>query len=275
MKESGHWYQRDGTPSHFRPKKTGAGNRPTTLADARKEGLIPSVSGYLKLLSAPQLEDWKLNQVVAACYRNPPVADLTLEEYQRDMKALAFESVTAAADVGSLVHAAIEAEYKDEEWDPGQNVTMPSGIKAMLGDMVYPAIDLIKSLGLEVVESEFSVVNPEYGYAGTTDIAFKCSDGDRHGILDFKTKATKHGKEVEAYEQHAMQIAAYCAAYWGKGCDYPIGEHAVGYNVFISTTEVGRVCHVKYEAEELIEAWDSFKCLLPLWRRRNKYDPRG
>ena len=72
-----------------------------------------------------------------------------------------------------------------------------------------------------------------------------------------------------------MQIAAYLAGVWGLGHDYPIGAGASGYNIYISTTEVGRVEVVEYSNEDLLEAWGAFKNCLALYRYINKFDPRA
>ena len=39
-----HWYDLDGQPCHEVPRAKGDGMRPTTLADARKLHLLPSVT---------------------------------------------------------------------------------------------------------------------------------------------------------------------------------------------------------------------------------------
>jgi hypothetical protein len=80
--------------------------------------------------------------------------------------------------------------------------------------------------------------------------------------------------KVEPYETQVMQIAAYIAAHWGIADGESIPKNAVGYNVFISTTEVGRVEVAEYDYQQLKEAWDAFKNCLALWRYVNGFDPR-
>src|ERR1700679_184706 len=72
--ESAHWYGKDGTPQHTIMGKTTGKPRPTTIADARKNDWLPSVSSVLKCLHKPALERWKIGQSVLACMtavRNP------------------------------------------------------------------------------------------------------------------------------------------------------------------------------------------------------------
>ena len=49
--------------------------RKTTLADARKLGLVPSVTTILKVLAAPALESWKIEQACLALLTSPRQAD--------------------------------------------------------------------------------------------------------------------------------------------------------------------------------------------------------
>ena len=46
-------------------------------------------------------------------------------------------------------------------------------------------------------------------------------------------------------------------------------------NVYISTTEPGRVDVVRYDRDTLVEAYKDFLCLTRLWRSQNSYDPRS
>ena len=53
----GHWYTQDGKPMHWVDKADGKGTRNTTLRDARKLNLLPSVTNILKLLNNPELNN--------------------------------------------------------------------------------------------------------------------------------------------------------------------------------------------------------------------------
>ena len=55
----GHWYSRTGEPMHWVKRASGEGTRPTTLADARKLDLLPSVTTILRTLDKPPLNRWK------------------------------------------------------------------------------------------------------------------------------------------------------------------------------------------------------------------------
>ena len=66
---SSHWYKLDGTPCHQVPRAKGSGLRATTLRDARKLQLFPSVTSILGIFSKPQLDKWKMQQVALASMR--------------------------------------------------------------------------------------------------------------------------------------------------------------------------------------------------------------
>jgi hypothetical protein len=72
MSKSQHWYDKDGNAVFEVAKAKGGGMRATTIADARKLNLYPSVTTVLSVLSKPSLDDWKLQQVAERAYSNPP-----------------------------------------------------------------------------------------------------------------------------------------------------------------------------------------------------------
>jgi len=57
--ESVHWYRADdGKPQYTVPAKDGS-LRPTTLRDARKMNLLPSVTTVMKIAAKPAINVWK------------------------------------------------------------------------------------------------------------------------------------------------------------------------------------------------------------------------
>jgi hypothetical protein len=70
--ESGHWYKKDGSPAYTTIGKTG--ERATTLRDARKLGLLPSVTTINGMLSKAGLDTWKQQQVLLAALTLPRLA---------------------------------------------------------------------------------------------------------------------------------------------------------------------------------------------------------
>ena len=256
VEKGAHWYTRDGVPMHRVMKADGSGDRATTLKDARRLGLLPSVTGVIGVLARPSLESWKMKQVAQAAMRMPKAETESEEYWVRRVIEGAFEQVEDAADVGSSVHAALEAGVAGDAYD-----------EARWGVYVRPVLDGIAGRGLAVTAREKTLVNASHGFAGTADLFFTWRDG-APGILDYKTKRTRPGEKVEAYDEHRLQLAAYAATEYG---DAYIGRvRAV--NVFVSSTEPGRVEWVHHG--DLTPDWGAFRLLCGLWRHLKGYDPR-
>lgn len=271
--ESGHWYTRDGKAAHTQKTKPGSKNptRPTTIRDAKEQGLLPSVSGITRVMSAPGLDYYKNQQLVKACFDCPATGDENFDDYFKHVSEKSCKDAGSAAELGTVIHAALESYYAEPLiYTPHDILVGDQAVSSE--DFIRPVDKAITELGLEVMHAEKVLVNDAYGYAGTTDIIFRTADS--YGVADFKTTRTKPGKPKEPNESHPLQIAAYIAAFWSEDCDYPIGPKAKGYNIFISTTEIGRVEIKEWSYEELITSWDIFNHCLAIWRWRNGYDPR-
>jgi hypothetical protein len=265
--ESSHFYTTDGLPCHTQPTKKGAKNktRPTNVSDARKLGLLPSVSGITKMLDNPALRRYVAMETVKACYDCTPVGAETLEEYTAHIMDKAGKDAGQAADLGSVIHRALELRLtNDDAYAPDATIRMPDGGVRMAWEFVNPAIAALEKADIEVIESEKVLVNLDHGYAGTTDI--KGFREEIPIIADFKTTRTKPGKPIEPRESHQMQLPAYWRAAYGDG---PM----LGCNIYISTTEVGRVETHWWTEREMEEGWQAFLNCLALWKWVNKYDP--
>jgi hypothetical protein len=251
-----HYYTLNGEPQHTQLTAAGAKNetRPTTSADAKKKGLIPSVTEYLKLLHNHGLERYKLLNLAKVCYYRPFIRDETLEEWSGYVLEQSTQDAGGAAELGTSIHDALEAHFGDRAYDP------------TYAPYVQPTALLVASMGLKTGGAEMILVNPEYGYAGTTDLVFRCDNGE-HGIIDFKSQRFK--KNPNVYDTHVVQLAAYHMAFYGS-----IEESAVAYNIYLSTTNPGLVKERKYNADELRNGWEEFLLLLALYRLKKKYDPR-
>lgn len=257
-----HWYTRDAKPCYTQKTKKGAQQpeRPTNLKDAKKLKLLPSCTNILRTINMPWLERWKYQKIVEACFKRPPIADESQSEYESYILKVAFDEVDKAANLGTRIHANIEALVKKEP--------MPNENEA---DYARLAIHKIEELGLTIQESEITVANEKHGYGGTTDLAV--AKGKCCGIVDFKSTKTKEGEPILPKLGHAAQIAAYHVAYWTRG--EPILDNTIGYNVYISTTEPGRIDVMSYDADELRREWEFFLNACAIWRHKNEYDPRS
>ena len=256
----GHWYTREGKAMHTMPLAKGDGERNTTLRDAKKLGLFPSVTTLLGLFAKPGLDRWKQNQLILIAFSNPPKAGETIEQYTDRCLLLHEKPVVEAADFGTKIHDAIECYWKGEH------------IPDELLEYIQPALDWKQANHLTFIEFEKMLVNTNHGFAGTVDIVGKGSDNQMF-IVDWKTRKTKEGQKVTAYDFQIHQIAAYAATYWGE--ENVLNHRVHGANAFISSTEKGRFEVIRYSPEDLAKAWVDFTALCQLWRSLKNYDPRS
>jgi len=259
---SSHWYSLDGKPCHTVPNKDGDGTRTTTLRDARKLNLLPSVTTIIGILDKPQLTKWKMREAAKAAIAIPgPQGEEPLERFADRAIEHAMSQVGEAADLGTKIHNAIENLMRGSAEEPSKEMQ----------PYVKPVLEWMRSVGVKVTHSEIVLVNAVHGFAGRVDALFTWGDGfGKMGILDFKTKKTKEGEKVEAYDEHLLQLAAYAATHYGAGQL----QHVVAANLFISSTEPGRLEVVKHDKERMVAAYEAFTQMCAIWRFRKGYDPR-
>lgn len=192
--EQGHWYTPQGEAKHWVEKKDGSGNRPTTIADARKLGLLPSVTTVLNALAKPALTKWLIDTAVNAVLTTPRQPGEDLDAFKaRALTVDAEEEASKARDLGTDIHQAIE--------DGCAGKQVPDDLLRV----AKPALDFIRSLG-EIVASEIVLVGE--GYAGKCDLIVRSKDG--LGVTDVKS-CKKLPKS--SWPDHRLQTAAYAAAY--------------------------------------------------------------
>lgn len=248
--EGSHWYAVDGTPVYEVPySDPRKGMRPTTLADARKMGLLPSVTTILRVLYRAGLEDWKDEQLVLAVLTTPRLVDEDLDGFIHrvlHVERIQDQEAGKAADTGTLYHGGLEAAFKDH------------GIAPELEPWIGPAYQELAKRG-QVIATETIVVGD--GYAGKVDLI---QQNHEVWIWDFKT--TKRLPKGEAWPEHKLQLAAYAKA-WAKG-DQPIRTG----NVYISTVEQGQFCICPHDDwEDTYE--NGFRPLVQVWQHMNGYKP--
>ncbi|MBQ9343787.1 MAG: PD-(D/E)XK nuclease family protein [Kiritimatiellae bacterium] len=266
----GHWYTREGAPAYAVAKKDGSGERPTTLRDAKKLGLLPSVTTVLGILDKPQLTTWKVKTAIRAALDVARADGEELEAWVDRVVERAGEPVAEAADLGAKIHDAIEVACRGEAWD-----------SVALGAYVAPVLGWILGKlgqGGRIVAQESVIANAAYGFAGRVDCVIEMPDGTVW-IVDWKSRKTRAGEtDAQAfapYATHRLQAAAY-GAEWALS--QGPGKPGRGWakvrcaNVFTSSTEPGRFGVVVHDDPEA--AWEAFKATLEVWRWTKGYDPR-
>jgi hypothetical protein len=239
QQDTGHWYTKDGAPAYTVEGKTGVRN--TTLRDARKLGLLPSVTTINGMLSKAGLDTWKQQQVLLAALTLPRMEGEPEQEWlsrvMQDSKATGRE----AAERGTAIHAVIEA-YFDQVYMPEKPAYLDGIDKA-----------LEQAFGSQLWLPEKSFGHP-LGFGGKCDLMAK-----NGFVVDFKTKDTNLDK-VDVYFEHEMQLAAY-----REGLGVPAARCAI---VFVNGT-TNQVKLIEIEEQQLQNGWECFQHLLRVYQIKN------
>lgn len=235
--EGGHWYTKDGTPAYTVTAKNGE-QRSTTLRDAKKLGLLPSVTTIMKAAASPGLEAWKLNQMMLAALTLPRAEGEGEESFIKRIQADSKDQARKAAERGTEIHTAIERFY-----DGHINAdTLP------YLEPVYKAVN--DKFGMLNWASEKSFATDTF--AGKIDLHSMDGDGV---VIDFKTKEFTSDTldKVAGFDENVMQLAAY-----RHGLKLSSARCA---NVFVSVIEPGLVVVKEWTQEELARGWAMFDAL--------------
>jgi hypothetical protein len=247
--ESSHYYYKDGRPCHEVPyADPSKGMRSTTLKDARKLGLLPSVTTILRVLNRPALTEWLIETACLTVLTAPKLHGEDLDafikrvlttEKQQDQEA------QKARDLGTAVHAEIELRLNGGAPDP------------LLDAYCLPAIKIVNELGRVVASEKIIVGN---GYAGTLDALL---EGNETTIVDFKT-CKKLPKE--SWDEHKLQLSAYAVAAAAGSKKIQTA------NIYISTSSPGE-CVLCLNHDWSKTYFDGFRPLVQYWCWLNSYLP--
>jgi len=273
--DSAHWYQRDGSPLHTVLSAKGE-PRATTLRDARKLGLLPSVTNILGVIAKPGLTSWLQEQAVLAALTLPRLAGESEDAFARRVVEDSLTTRDGAADFGTAFHHGAEQIAKSLEVDRA--------------DLLSPWLNLYRDWFqancVRLLWTEQRVVSTQFGYAGTADLLI---EHKVHGLclVDLKTQkiSTPHpgplpGRGGEGggaqriarptkpkpYSTWCYQLAAYRAA---------LGVRATCLNLIVnSVTPESPVEHVWTESE-MESGLRAFMAARELWMTENDYNPAG
>ena len=281
--ENAHWYRRDGEPLHSVLSTKGE-PRPTTLRDARKLGLLPSVTNVLGVINKPELVEWKMTQAVLAALTLPRMDGEELGVFAKRVVEDAQGQMKGAAEFGSAFHAGAEQVARSLEVDPAGPCAAWLNLHR----------DWFQANCIRVVWTERVLVNAELGYAGTADLLV---EHQAHGLtlVDYKTQgagarpprpggrigegalgggggskagckpALRGEWEPRVYRSWCQQLAAYRRA---------IGSPVACLSLIVNSTEPVEPIEHLWSEEELRAGWESFEAALVIWRNEKGYDPR-
>lgn len=251
---SSHWYYRDGTACHEVIAKTTGLPRPTTVADARKLNLVPSVTNILNMKSKPALDVWKQDNAIMAALNTPRNPGEPEDVWHSRIAEESERIGREAAELGTMIHEQIE-QYVTE----GACLGNPEIVK-----LVEPTIEWIKENVGEVIQAEQSVVG-QIGYAGRLDLYAIMKTG-RRAIIDFKSQKLKGKPKPGFYKEWEMQLSAYgdCLREPGDGLPELI-------SVVIPSDAVGGP--YTHSWENGLAALEAFHACFRLWCYEKNYTP--
>lgn len=239
--EAAHWYRKDGEACHT---VIGANKkeRPTTLRDARKLGLLPSVTSILKLSAKPGLERWKAEQVLLAGLTLPMKPGEKETEWIKRVWEDSQEQAAKAAERGTEIHAAIEKSFRGDPVDPA----MKPWVDAAWHEVQKRFPD---DRGWS---PERSFANTEHRFGGKCDLH---RPGITGVVIDFKGKEGPL-EDISLYDEHHMQLAAYAV---GLGMD---PGHAEGFICFVRRDLPEARMVGPIPPEWMLRGWAMFRALL-------------
>ena len=156
-----------------------------------RDGLLPSVTTVKNVLNK-DLIGWATWMVAKEAVLNQPAwRDLpSAGEAIEYLRGAADRNRDAAADHGTNVHAILEAIAKGDD--------VADSLEAEI------ARDFIRYYGVEVVRSEFGVLNLTHGYGGAGDLLARING--ELWLIDLKTSSKVDKDRVAEWE---LQQAAY------------------------------------------------------------------
>jgi hypothetical protein len=154
-----------------------------------------SVTTILKALNKPALPSWSAKMVAEYVAENFEFITDMMSNGRKDeaigaMKGAPWRTKTKAADLGTLVHQAVEAYCMGVEQLPGTETEKHVGHFTRWLEAFKP----------KILETEVTVFNRRFNYAGTLDLLIELEPNI--WVVDVKS-----GSGV--YPEFAMQVAAY------------------------------------------------------------------
>jgi hypothetical protein len=279
--------------------------RPTTIADVRKLGLVPSVTEATGQLDKPALLQWKVGKILDKCHSTNANEYFDLDGYKKIILNAVAKEAEKAPKLGSEIHDELEQWFKGgADTPPSERIAKTVWtVRDEVGKYDYIAeksfyhplgfggkVDLHSTDGgvywshndgFDVFDSkkdsnrdrvrwkiERSLEN-EQVYEWGRDEIIKWATGSskryRKGIV--LDFKTKDTLDVNKMKGYREHIMQLAAYRHGLGI-----PHADCYNLFISSQDTNIVKLVKYTEKELCDAWEMFKCLLKFWQISNRIE---
>jgi hypothetical protein len=228
--------------------------RATTVTDARKLNLVPSVTNILAMKSKPALETWKIDKAIIAAADNPQKDGEPRDVWLSRIAELAQEETRKAADFGTMLHDALENHLTGDAEPTGEVETY-----------LRPTFEWLRENVAQVIDTEQSFVADE-GFAGRRDLycLLRHNGTERRALIDFKTQRFKGKDKPTFYKEWSMQLSAYAR---------PLSEggEPLLVSLAIPSDAPGRPCvHIW---DNGADAWAAFLACFEIWKFEKNYRP--
>jgi hypothetical protein len=256
---SSHWYHRDGTSCHQVPMASKPGQmRNTTLADARKLSLLPSITNYLGILDKPMLSAWRVEQGILAALTLPRLEHELDDEFAKRVVTDSESQVTQAANRGTAIHNILENYLLGLPIDPNQEFL----------HLVIPTIEWLSQNVKLCHYTEKTVVHPRF--AGRLDMKADIA-GIGLAVIDFKTRKKGKDGKFAVYPENGLQLSAYLEAdKLGTDAAY----HATDRISIIIGSEEAEAPHIHvWDRSEHDATYNAFLSITEVWSFLKKYRP--
>jgi hypothetical protein len=270
--KGGHWYDVEGNPMHLTKYTSGKRKgqlRPTTLRDAKKLRLFPSITSILGEYPKKSLERWIKEQVMLAMHNNPASgpaaapcesfkeADESQIGYFRYIEDLSNLRRDQAAKRGTFIHDNIEAMLLGKTWDE-QDAHLRA-VKNWVDDNVT-SVEL----------TEHNVVDAGLGVAGRLDACVRLKGSPSRVVLDYKGRGFNELKtgsvryKAKKYKTDTMQLTFYAKC---------IGAQRIA-NLYVSNDRPEPVIEFnEWTEEEHAAAYVTLKHFIKVWQYEHGYNP--
>jgi hypothetical protein len=252
--------------------------RPTSLADARRDGLVPSVTTVLQMVAKPSLARWDREQYILSALTLPRHPGESDDDFACRVCEDAASVSGDAAALGREFHAHAERYHRTGHYQieggevpveqyhrighyqiEGGEVPVDPRMQLMLNTYVGWAKQHIGRAD----KIEYCFATDSYG--GTVDLVVGLAEGGR-ALIDLKTRTSHQGRSLFVPREYGYQLAAYAAG---------LAEDAETklWNVMVSSTEMGRL-EVMDWTDEREDLYRAFQCAYEIWCDQKQYDPR-
>jgi hypothetical protein len=245
-----HYYDQKGNSVYTVPRVDGKGERDTTLRDAKKLKLVPSVTTITGIPGKDMLGRWKQIQLLNMVERYPNMVGKS-EDWKDQLIAMSDQENSKYAKRGNEIHNALETYFKTGEISEEE--------------IIIPVVEFLQNLFEKYdnvwYEAEKSFAHSS-GYGGKVDLVVHTDVGI--AIIDFKTKQGDKLDGSKVYDDYCMQLAAYRE---------PLrSEVFMCANLLISVTHPGVFHFEPWSDDKLDNGFKAFEGLHQYWKVMNNYD---